>query len=100
MNSNLKKIFIFTLAFTLAIYYHFVSSSIDSTNKNYDKLIAYKKDCLNLFKELNNPDPSLFHRPPLAKPPDHLMNEFTQNGEMPIKSIYYFNQVYSDSNKK
>jgi hypothetical protein len=60
----------------------------------------YNTECLNLFKELKNPDPSKFFRPPLAKPPDNLMNEFTQNGEMPITNYWYFNNVYSDANQK
>ena len=59
----------------------------------------YKADCLNLFKELNNPDPSKFYRPPLAKPPDNLMQEFTQNGEMPITRYWYINNAYSDVKK-
>jgi hypothetical protein len=71
-----------------------VVSSCELRQKNY------KTECLNLFKELNNPDPSKFFHPPLAKPPDNLMNEFTQNGEMPITKYWYFNDVYSDANQK
>ena len=60
----------------------------------------YKRQCLDLFFELNNPDPSKFYRPPLAKVPDELYNEFTQNGDMPFYKDFYFNDVYSDADKK
>ncbi len=53
-----------------------------------------------MIYELSNPDPSKFYRPPLAKVPDELYNEFTQNGDMPFTSNNYFNDVYPDSDKK
>ncbi len=31
-------------------------------------------------------------------PPDDLLNEFIQNGEMPITNYWYSNDAYSDSN--
>ena len=61
---------------------------------------AYKHECLSLFDELNSPHPKQLYRPPLKSPPAHLMSEFTQNGEMPIKEYAYFNSVYSDADKK
>ncbi len=62
--------------------------------------IEYKKACLKLFYDLRNPDQSAFHKPPLRKPPDHLYNEFTQNGEMPITKYWYFDEAYSDASEK
>ena len=73
---------------------NFVSIKLESNNK----CIEYKKDCMNLFKKLRYPNKSLIIRPPLKQPPDDLLNEFTQNGEMPITSYWYSNDVYSDSN--
>ena len=70
------------------------SAICDSNRKKY------KKECLDLFQELKNPDLNSFYRPPLDKPPDYLLNEFTQNGEMPITKYWYFNDVYSDAAQK
>jgi len=58
---------------------------------------AYKQECINLFKKLRYPNESLIIRPPLRMPPDDLLNEFTQNGEMPISRQWYINEVYSDA---
>jgi hypothetical protein len=68
----------------------------DRTNDK-NKFLSYKKSCLELYAELKNPKPEDFHRPPLERPPDDLMNEFTQNGEMPIRRYYYRNDAYSDA---
>jgi hypothetical protein len=62
-----------------------------------NKCIRYKNDCINLFKKLRYPNKSLLIRPPLKIPPDDLLNEFIQNGEMPITKFWYSNEVYSDS---
>ena len=107
------RFFIFLLIFTILAYFHIVKFNLNFkiTSKNASKLhkndvkcnsnrLKYKQECLDLFQELKNPDPSAFYRPPLAKPPDSLMNEFTQNGEMPIKKYWYFDDVYSDANQK
>ena len=73
---------------------------LETSNKGCSNILNYKNACLDLFKHLNNPNPSLFHRPPLSKPPSDLLNEFTQNGDMPITKYFYFNDVYSDANEK
>ena len=75
------------------------NKGIDEAKCNSNRK-KYKKECFKLFKELQNPDPKAFYRPPLGKPPDDLLNEFTQNGEMPITKYWYFNEVYSDANQK
>jgi len=59
----------------------------------------YKQDCMKLFKELKDPNPSQFYRPPLARPPADLFDEFTQYGDMPITKYLYINEVYSDADK-
>ena len=78
----------------------------DSLNNRLDLLMKisnpscykYKQECINLFKKLRYPNQSLIIRPPLRMPPKDLLNEFTQNGDMPITKEWYFNEVYSDSN--
>lgn len=57
----------------------------------------YESECLALYKRLRFPNMSLFFNPPLREPPKNMYDEFTQNGKMPIKKWYYFNDVYSDS---
>ena len=111
------RILLFLVAATILTYFFFINdnkrlkniqanlsslqeSILRNTESCESKRKEYINDCLNLFKELKDPDPSKFYRPPLAKPPDNLMNEFTQNGEMPITKYWYFNDVYSDANKK
>jgi hypothetical protein len=76
-----------------------------SLNSQLDLLIKisnpscykYKQECINLFKKLRYPNQSLIIRPPLKMPPKDLINEFTQNGDMPITKEWYINEVYSDS---
>ncbi len=76
-----------------------------SLNSQLDLLIKisnpscykYKQECINLFKKLRYPNQSLIIRPPLRMPPQDLLNEFTQNGDMPITKEWYINEVYSDS---
>ena len=58
----------------------------------------YRRECLNLFKKLRYPNQSLLFRPPLKQPPANLLNDFIQNGDMPITKEWYINEVYSDSN--
>lgn len=58
----------------------------------------YLHSCIDLFKKIRNPNASLFFKPALKRPPDHLLDEFTMNGRMPIKRLWYINEVYSDSN--
>ncbi len=58
---------------------------------------VYKNECINLYKKLRYPNLSLIIKPPLRIPTEDLFNEFIQNGGMPIKKYWYFNEVYSDS---
>lgn len=58
---------------------------------------VYRKKCQRLYKKLRSPNMSLYFRPPLKQPPAHLLDEFTQHGQMPIKSWTYINEAYADS---
>lgn len=57
----------------------------------------YKTSCIELFTKLRNPDPKLVFRPPLKMPPPEMLNDFTQNGDFPIKKSFYFDDAYTDS---
>lgn len=48
----------------------------------------YKSECLNLFKKIRFPSKNLLHNPPLKKPPSEMLNDFIQNGNMPISDFY------------
>ena len=60
----------------------------------------YAENCIKLYTKLRHPNKSLIVKPPLIRPPQHLLNEFTQNGEMPIKRFWYLNNAYSDSDSE
>jgi hypothetical protein len=68
----------------------------DSETQEADKT-TYANSCFKIYNKLRYPNMSLFFNPPLEKPPEDLMDEFTQHGEMPIKKWWYINDVYSDS---
>lgn len=57
----------------------------------------YTEKCLNLYKKLRYPNKSLIIKPPLKEPPIDMLNDFTQNGEMPITLYRYINEAYSDA---
>ena len=71
--------------------------SIDENKTSSNCELKYKNECLKLYAELNNPDPKAFFRPPLEKIPEEMLAEFTQNGEMPVTTYWYFNNVYTDA---
>lgn len=54
------------------------------------------KQCLDLFASIGSYSMDLVHRPPLRYPPDDLLFEFTQYGQMPITNLIYYNEVYED----
>ena len=91
------------LVVTLVLFYLSSTSQKPSTfsSRTYPDIFwkkgNYEENCINLYKKLRFPNMSLFFNPALQKPPDDLMDEFTQHGEMPIKKWWYFNEVYSDS---
>jgi len=80
-----------------AIYLYNNNNSKLKTEISTSKCNAYKKECIRLFKKLRFPNETLIIRPPLHMPPKYLLDEFTQNGEMPITKEFYFNEVYSDA---
>lgn len=64
---------------------------------NTQQSSSYEPKCLRLFKRLRHPNTSLIFNPALKQPPENMLDEFTQHGEMPITKWFYFNDVYSDS---
>jgi hypothetical protein len=58
---------------------------------------VYRIKCQRLYKKLRSPNMSLYFWPPLKQPPAHLLDEFTQHGQMPIKLWTYINEAYVDS---
>jgi len=80
-----------------AIYLYNNNNNKLKTEISTSKCNAYKKECIRLFKKLRFPNKTLIIRPPLHMPPKYLLDEFTQNGEMPITKEFYFNEVYSDA---
>lgn len=46
---------------------------------------------------MRHPAKDSIHRPPLRAPPDHLIKQFEQNGNMPLQQPWYLNEVYSES---
>ena len=57
----------------------------------------YKGDCLRLFKKLRYPNQSLIMKPPPRRPPADMLNDFEQNGDMPITKYDYYDDTYSDA---
>jgi hypothetical protein len=96
---NKFKIIIFLILSLLILIFHYDNKELRlkilnlENNDKYD----YHKNCISLFKKLRYPNESLIYKPPLKIPPEDLLNEFTQNGEMPITRYWYFNETYSDS---
>ena len=58
-----------------------------------------ERKCLALFTKLRHPNQTLMFRPPLKSPPADMLNDFQQNGDMPITRDFYFNDVYSSADK-
>jgi hypothetical protein len=95
---------VFSVVITLRLYYQQLSLFfknipwyIENRETTPREKKPYINECLDLYEDLKNPNQSNFHRPVLRKPPLHLMNEFTQNGEMPITRYWYFNAPYVDA---
>jgi len=93
--SSLLIIVIFYFLYLFSSKWNYLSNDVKLES---NKCIQYRNNCLNLFKKLRYPNKTLIIRPPLKMPPDDLLNEFIQNGEMPITNYWYSNDVYSDSN--
>jgi hypothetical protein len=107
-----KKLILLILLVCCIAFLFYVNSIYPTFDRSFKKILspdetskttphdAYRKNCIELYTELRNPKPDSIHRPPLKEPPAHLMDEFTQNGDMPITKYWYFDMVYSDSNAK
>jgi hypothetical protein len=57
----------------------------------------YRQDCIALYLKLRNPDRKLIFKPPLKYIPAEMYADFTQNGLLPNKKYWYFDDAYSDS---
>lgn len=103
-------IFIAIIVFVILIFYGSMSSPNSEIIENKQSTKAtikqgksessdpdYTRKCIQLYKKLRNPDKNLFFVPPLKEPPKEMLDEFTQNGQMPMRKLWYFNEVYSDS---
>jgi len=115
MGKKSKKLIQLTIVLlvTLFIFSLFIQNNSHSLiDENFSQnfavdLIArdcqdYQRKCNQLFKKLRFPNQSLVidqHHPPPRMPPSHLLNRFTQNGDMPITKEWYFNEVYTSSNE-
>ena len=100
---KIVKFFIITfVSISLLLYLYSITFSEKKNNifENFCQFKEeYKQQCIGLFVHLNNPDPSMFFRPPLRKIPNDLLDEFTQHGYMPVTRDFYFDDVYTDANK-
>ena len=85
-------LFFFTKKSKISIYS--AKSYLEVFSSDY---VEYKKNCIDLFKKKRNINSDLIFRPPLKKPPEELMDDFEQNGDMPITNYRYFNDAYLDS---
>jgi hypothetical protein len=70
----------------------------DNKLNKCEKFKQYQEGCLNLFKNIRYPNKSRIHIPPLRYIPNDLLDEFTQNGKIPIRNWLYINEAYKDSN--
>jgi hypothetical protein len=78
-----------------------MKKSEQSTNPPIvDKQSKYNENCIKLYKKMRYPDKSLIVRPPLKQPPHEMLNDFIQNGLMPITKYWYFDNAYTDSNSE
>lgn len=114
----INKLFVLLLAVVLFLVGFFIgtwSSQPTTTNNNTPEILfsmdvktnlnknntqqpsSYEQKCLRLFNRLRHPNTSLIFNPALKQPPEDMLDEFTQHGEMPITKWFYFNDVYSDS---
>ena len=57
----------------------------------------YQKQCLELFQRIRNPNASLIFNPPLERIPQDMMDDFTQNGALPLRTYTYSNEAYNNS---
>ena len=105
--SPLKHTTIVIVALIFILYIFFDGTSIENghstvsgngnENENYPNKREYRHNCMKLFKKLRNPDPKLIIRPPPKIPPPEMLNDFIDNGKMPITRSFYFDDAYSDS---
>lgn len=91
----IKLLFILALVFVIlnSLLHH-----VENVNKRLKCELVYKTKCLDLFKQLRYPNKSLIFKPPTSRIPEHLLNQFTQNGLMPLKRNAYINEAFDETN--
>jgi len=57
----------------------------------------YASTCLDLYQSLRYPAKNMVIRPPPRKPPEAMIREFEQYGDMPITKYVYYNDQYNDA---
>jgi hypothetical protein len=62
----------------------------------YEDNEEYLGSCIDLFKRIR--ENRNIHSPPLRVPPKEMKYLFEKNGQMPITSLEYIDEVYKDSN--
>lgn len=92
---DLKYIVIYIYILFILILYYFLNKEEKGKSKFFLS-IKKKINCTFVYNRMKNRKASTKWPPPRL-PPSHLYRKFTQNGEMPIKSRYYFAQKYSGS---
>jgi hypothetical protein len=105
LRSTRDKILIVSVVFTVCYIVYLLSDHPKvSPYINFDfirnyKCQEYRRSCVKLFNKLRNPNKSLIIYPPLERPPEDLMLEFTQNGDMPITKWWYINEAASSKSE-
>ena len=79
------------------IYVYNMSSEYSIKTPKETPTESYKEKCMSLFRKLRYPDQKLVFRPPLKEPPADMLKNFTQNGDLPMRRLWYFDNAYSDS---
>ena len=79
-----------TLLSIIGYYYYFFCIFTSDMNRE-----NYRRECMRLYKKLRYPNASLIFRPPLMMPPADMLNDFEQNGDMPITKSWYMDPSHS-----
>lgn len=72
-------------------------NKVSQTNNKCRQFERYQQGCINLFKNIRYPNESRIHAPPLRYIPNDLLDEFTQDGKIPIRNWMYINEAYKNS---
>jgi hypothetical protein len=92
--------FLYIVLFFGSIVLYFLYKSTYNNIREFHEINGakkYQQECIKLFEKIRNPKNGTIFRPPLKEIPKELYNLFTQNGSMPVRRYWYFNDAYSDS---